>query len=310
MKFETSNTLKAHCTSFFHLKLFLKILALSFIFLIIFEKSRLNISSPIWKPIKNWNINLHSLSSNDVLEFPIFYISGKWPRFFNNHPIFYTLNYEKGPPSHFVSKITANWEPDDAVVIFEGPKTPKNLGDQKLIKNCFNTKLSYSCTSIRQGFLSRHLDEIGIPKKSEVKINWFNVNNPDIPAEEQPQGVYLNSKNNKEIQDRFIFINQSGIQQTIILKRSFGKNGQLAFNTLIKTISGLRNYNELNTSRFFVDQELKKIQLVDLEKKLNSIEFSKKLSEIQNLLISKISISPQSFETYYHLAGTLSISSD
>jgi hypothetical protein len=262
------------------------------------------LQSPLWTPASLWRLTPYAPNTDDWVIAPFFYTIGGWPKKFAGKPIFYTLVYEKGPPTRFIGHIFANWSVPDIKVIFEGPKTPEKSMSQDEIKDCILRKFSYQCLAIREGTLARHMDQIALISPESWTMKWFIVENPMIPPEDQVQGVYLSAVGENWIQDRFIIVSSNGTHQAIILNRSKGPQGNAAFALMQNAIQSMRSFNELNSGRAWVNRELEEIRLDDLHLLKDSTRLIARLAEIQSLLISRISVDPGSYDSYFHLAGT------
>lgn len=256
-----------------------------------------------------------------------YYTIGAWPVRFDTRPVFFTLPYEKGPPTQFIGKIHARWEMPDILFTWEGPKTPRLLGKSlsqssfisvKEVEACFSetgTLLSPSCYQTRQTILSRHKQEMEENlRRARAPIHWdlrwFEVDNPLLPLSERPRGIYFSgqthgSLNQDLAEDRIILVLPNGIQQAFQLQRPVDARGDLAkalFETSIRT---LRVFPRLDEGRLWAAKELKR---VNLDWHANGIPHPQELAEIINRaqlrLLSKLSVDPASQDAYFHLGGT------
>ncbi len=287
-------------------------------------------NQPLWKKISIWNLEAAIQPPSWVL-LPFFYHMGSWPSSFLDQPIFYTLTYQNGPPKKFVGQIEAHLKDPDILLIIEGPKTPLGVGSQKEIKNCFiNPNNSYNCLSQRYQTLSRHIEEIETLSQSysdhsahsvQWDLQWFQVSNPSLSPEDQAQGVHLRASEQGTtsghfwMQDRFILINSIGIHQTLILNQLNSsepetsgildsRNGQIAYEMLLKTIKTLRSFSDLDAGRAWINRALEMIDLEAIKSNPDTGNLTSELARVQSLLISKISVDPGRIDSYFHLAGT------
>ncbi len=260
---------------------------------------------PQAKAQKNW------------MTLPFFYTLGAWPRHFStrlnpeqNKTVLYSIPYEKGPPKHFAGRILARWELPDIAITIEGPKTPLTLEQTQLYKRCiidFHTmgfSESVLCTDIRHKTLGRHVSEMNSLKPSEFSIRWLEIPNPHIPPKEWVRGVLISAANQRKAQDRVILITPNGAHQTFILNRPRSDSGQLAFALFKQTLGTLRVSSKLQYGRALVNQKLSHTNIKKIKPGKNPFVFMDKLSEIQALLLAKISVDPKNYEAYYHLGGT------
>ncbi len=272
--------------------------------------------NPVWLSASLWNFEPFIPSSKDWMVTPFFYVMGGWPKTFNGKPILYSLPYEKGPPSRFIGHTVAYWDAPDIKLVLEGPKTPDKAGSQKELKECilghafpsthsiYSLDSAYHCIFAREQALTRHIKELEAAHPSSWTLKWFMVNNAMLPPEDRPQGIYLSASGDTWTQDRFILINSQGIHQTLILTRPKNESGSLAFDLIQKTVRSLRSFKELDPGRAWVNQELEEVRLRELQTNQDPVALTANLAEIQSLLISRISVEPGSFDSYFHLAGT------
>jgi hypothetical protein len=259
---------------------------------------------PIWTRATLWKMDPFMPASSDWLVTPFFYTIGGWPKVYDGHPVLYTLPYEKGPPTRFIGHVIAELESPDIRLILEGPKTPEKVKNQHELKECFLGGYNYSCLTQRESTLNRHISEIRSFSPKRWTLKWFTVDNPMLPPESQPQGIYLSAQSSSSIQDRFIVIGNNGTHQAVILHRTKNAQGDLAFDLVQKTIRSLRVFEELNSGRAWINRELQSIRLDELQGIQNKEILTAQLAEVQGFLISRISVEPSSYDSYFHLAGT------
>lgn len=224
---------------------------------------------------------------------PFFYALGAWPREYGGKPVFYSLPYEKGPPSRFVGHVTARWEAPGTQVTFEGPKTPKStmargLGERTprdLIRECLlKAEYSWSCLKIREATLHRHLSDIQRRLTGKAggdtalamswQLRWFTVRNPAIGSSEQAQGIYLSAVSNPALSagapqgpaqgvERYILITENGTHQAISLSYPEPGSPQAAAarSIFVQAIRSLRASDNLGPGRAWADSQLMSIHL-------------------------------------------------
>jgi len=267
---------------------------------------------PIWQEATVWRMEPYIPASDEFLITPFFYTLGGWPKTFQGKPIFLTLPYEKGPPSKFVGHIIAHWQIPDVKVTFEGPRTPPDAKSPIGVKECLLNTNTLGCFILRKNTLERHIQEMqrDLGKRLsnthplEWTLKWFDVENPVLPPEDQAHGIYLSASNSTFAEDRFILVNQKGVQQTIILNRPTRARGEEAFKTLQNSIRSMRSFTDLEPGRAWVNRELENVQLGELKDIHDSKTLAEHLAQIQSLLVSRISVDPASFDSYFHLSGT------
>ena len=194
---------------------------------------------PIWLPATEWKIPVDAPPSPKWAVTPFFYTLGAWPTEMGGKTLFYSLLYEKGPPTRFVGHILAQANDPDIQIIIEGPKTPQDGGSQKQIRDCLLLQSPLSCILTREANLKRHVDEISAISPKKWSLKWFSVENKALFPEEQTQGIYLNSIGKTLIQDRFILVHSGGLQQTLILSRPKTPAGEEAFQKVQEIVNSL-----------------------------------------------------------------------
>jgi hypothetical protein len=264
------------------------------------------LNHPNWLKTEEWKLKTFIPNPKDWTVSPFFYLLGGWPKSFLGKPVFYSLPYEVGPPTRFVGHVIAYWEHPYISVTFEGPKTPGLAANISELKECFVGGLySIHCLLLREAALNRHINEIKNTKNLiSWSMKWFNVENLLLTAQEAPQGIYLSAIGKNWTQDRFILINGNGTHQAIILRRPNNVRGQEAFQLLQQSIGSIRNFNELDSGKAWINRVLETTQLNELKVTPDSAPLSTQLGEIQQFLISKITVDPADFNSYFHLAGT------
>ena len=202
----------------------------------------------------------------------------------------------------------------DIRVVFEGPKTPVQADQtpyprseiEACITRLWSRGLSRipSCLALREAVLERHIDALRALKPLGWSMQWIRVENRALPEAQQVEGIYLSAWNSRTGQDRFILITARGTQQTFTLSYPVNAEGNRAQDEFQKALRSLRVSDDLNPGRAWVDQGLERIHLSDLDKLAESRDVVSQLAEIQALLVSRISVDPKSYDTYFHLGGT------
>jgi hypothetical protein len=237
-----------------------------------------------------------------------------WPKAFKNKPVFYSLPYQKGPPTRFIGTITARWEMPWTKVTFEGPKTPGGSSPgfeaREKLRRCVTefSIFSMDCLKAREMALSRHVTEMRQLSLRDTSVRWFIVENKALLAqglgEDQTQGIHIRARNRDRIQDRIVIVTPQGTHQTIILDRPSGEPGELAWSVFEKSLRSLRVSDDLGPGLAWANQQLARVRLEDLKSVSDPKLWLARVTEIQTLLLAKISVEPKSFDTYYHLGGT------
>jgi hypothetical protein len=259
---------------------------------------------PLWTPSEIWKMDPFIPQTSEWSVAPFFYTLGAWPKTFSNHPVYYSLPYEKGPPTRFIGHVFLDWSFPEIRVVIEGPKTPEKAGSQAELRECFLKNRSLRCLTQREETLKRHLSEIQKLSPKSWVVKWFHVNNPYLPPESQAQGIYLGAVGNHWAQDRFILVSSNHTQQTFVLQRALNADGEVAFDLMQKTLRSFRLFSELDSGKAWINRELENIRLEHLNSLSDEKQVTSTLAEIQGQLISKISVEPGSYDSYFHLAGT------
>jgi hypothetical protein len=241
---------------------------------------------------------------------PFFYGLGAWPSHYEDHPVLYTLPYEKGPPQRFAGHIISQWEGAPGTgtfVVFEGPRTPTQNFSRSRIETCLSTtgllQNPIRCFKLRHATLTRHLEEI---RKNHLlkgsvhwKLKWFTVKNPSLPLEEQARGIFLSASNGKYIQNRYIIITPNGTHQTFILNTS----DRPAVGLFEQSVRSLRVSDDLGQGIAWIDRRLENTRLDAMEALADTGKKVEQITQVQGILLSKISVDPKTFDSYFHLAG-------
>lgn len=268
---------------------------------------------PLWNVSKASEFEPFAPDTSDWTVAPFFYALGAWPTRISGTPVFHVVPYEKGPPQRFPGRIIARWDPPQTKLTFEGPKTPGAGAASAVrarIQECFRPRVlpSASCLAIRETVLTRHMKEMesSLPgmQRGDLRVQWFVVRNPALPESEQAQGLKLHAQLAEKAQERFVLITPQGTHQAFILDYPRNDAGWLSLSHLEKSIRSLRVSDDLNPGRAWIDARLERVRLSDLSSLEGQPEkFLAALSEIELLLLSKISVDPATFESYFHLGG-------
>lgn len=244
-----------------------------------------------------------------------FYTLGAWPASFSGHPIFHFLPYEKGPPERFPGHIIARWDVPETKVIFEGPRSPKDTIDPKKLKNCLTHLNTWDCLQVREESLQRPIEEMNEAlKPRKWELQWFEVLNSAL-QEEETQGFFIRASNRYRGQDRYILITPKGAQQSITLYYPMNPEGDQAKDLFQKAIRTLRVSDDLGPGKAWIESQLENTEIESTLNTISKLSLSKanetenqnvlfQLSKAQAYLLSKISVDPKTYDSYFHLAGT------
>ncbi len=237
----------------------------------------------------NWNI------------IPYYYSNGAWPLRYNGKPVFFAVPYEKGPPNQFLGHIVVRWDVPETRLTLGGPITPVADLKREQLRECLLEGLA--CVAERKAVLLKTWNEMQKQGFRKWKLSWFIVDNPHIPAEDRPQGIYITAASGRKRQDRVILVNQSGAHQTFVLDTSSA--GYPAAKDLFqKAIRSQRVSSDLLVGRAWVDRQLGDVKIERANAQVDPEDFAEKVAKAQAFLLSKISVDPKTLDTYFHLGGT------
>jgi hypothetical protein len=249
---------------------------------------------------------------------PFYFATGAWPTGFDGKPVLYEVPYEKGPPNIFIGHIKARWSMPDTIVTIEGPRTPPSLAKTPeqaftLIRNCILSQ-ALSCLSTRKELLDRHIREMNqelnapFPLLSKIKwtLNWFEVNNPALPEKERSRGIRLTARLNDKTSERYLLVNPRGAIQTFALIAG-KQNAATAQELLTQIVGSLRLAEEINTGRAWINKSISETSLGTLRSITDPDKLVREISNLELLLIAKLSVDPASLDSYFHLGGIASI---
>jgi hypothetical protein len=201
-------------------------------------------------------------------------------------------------------------------VVFEGPTTPEALTrgfePREMLYRCLTSYPMLSpdtigplrCIKARAVALDRHIRELGAIHPKHWELRWLTIKNPSLLAQDQVQGFYLSATGAHRGEDRFVMILSNGANQAITLDYPLGPSGEKAKELFISSLKSLRASPDLSQGRRWVDERLGSFKLDDLKTITDTHALIERIAEIQTILISKISVDPKTYDSYFHLAGT------
>lgn len=262
------------------------------------------VENPAWLMAENLRLTANTPRADDVVVSPFFFVIGSWPKAFEGKPVLYQLPYEKGPPSRFAGHIVARLQAPQTLLTLEGPKTPQPARTRLEIAHCLRELVAPRCFSLREATLARPLREMMEKTGGHAfKLQWFVVDNAELKNDERPQGFYLSVEGPELAQERFVAITPSGTHQALILDRPSGGAGATAHTAFSEVVRSLRVFDELGSGRAWIDRTLGDVKLDEIKRIGDPLEAVARLAEVENLLLSKISVDPKTLDTYFHLGG-------
>ena len=259
--------------------------------------------------------------SKDWESAPFYYSLGAWPKSFAGKPVLYSLPYEKGPPHRFLGHIVMRWDTPDVQVTLAGPLTPKPRITTPAMRSCFTSSLisallpqlwihrqPFYCLGVRKRVLTQEVREMSENGIHRFSMRWVQISNPALPETEQMRGLYLKGWNFRRVEERFIFLNPQGALQVFKLERPNSAAGDEASRLFEMAIRSHRIFATLDPGRNWADRKISQIKLNSAQlSALNDDQFAIKIAEVQGALLSKMSVDPKLFDSYYHLAGTTAL---
>lgn len=227
---------------------------------------------------------------------PYGYTLGPWPTRFHEAPIVMKLTYQKGPPQKFIQQMTQVWDPINAELSLEGPKTPVAEMQNKAWKKCFSA--SYRCLKSKKKFYNLTLQDLEKWKSNSWKVTWFESLDPLAP-----KGIHARLELPKFIIDRFVVITEQGVTQNFTLKtirEPIGLEAQLLF---YKILGAMKVKDDLSNARAWIQAKLQSVKLTQTQQITSPKLKYARLILIQNELFSQLSVNPTQVAPFFHLAG-------
>ena len=203
--------------------------------------------------------NETEIKTSDWTIMPFYYSNGAWPLKFSGKPIFFTVPYEKGPPTHFLGHIFARWNMPEIVLTLAGPRTPEVALSRAALRDCFLQAVK--CPGTRRDALLKSVEEMKALGLRKWKLQWFSVENPHIPEDDRPAGIWLTAESQTHAEDRVTLVNANGAQQTFILDRTLTPEGDAAKSLFEQALRSQRVATDLEVGRAWINQQLGSVQL-------------------------------------------------
>ena len=186
------------------------------------------------------------------------------------------------------------WQPVEAELTLMGPKTLIEGKTQSDWKTCFESK--WGCLSDRNLILD--YASRGKPANAFKKATWF-----DHPELEGPRGVHLHWDFEKYRIDDFVLITSNGIAQGFEMKTVKSGIGIDALDLFYRTLASLKVNENLSNGREWIQNRIKSVNLSEVQNNPDSRRRLLKLIEVQNWLLSLLSVDPTKITPFFHLAG-------
>ena len=244
------------------------------------------------------------------LELAFYSAIGSFPVELQNQPIWYELNYGKGPPSHFPPRVTIRFPQGTPRILLDAPRTPSALRNKRPeIERCLTSeqtveRFTLECLKIRRSLLHLHSNQMTRQYRSPRRweVSWFQVDNGALPFEQRPRGLLLTSQDSHETHYRFVLISEAGQNQSFSLRvaaPSAGPEPSPELEILKKIIGSLALHPDMIKPVAWIDEKNARTNLAAIRGG-GSLE---KLGQAAALLISRATVEPGDPDTYFDLAG-------
>lgn len=254
-------------------------------------------SSPLESALKTEVlVNTFPEKPDDDLILPFGFTLGPWPKAFRDEPIVTKLTYLKGPPSKFIDSMTQIWRPVEVELSLFGPKTILPEFRTKDWRTCFQS--DFFCSREKRLFWARVFPESEAHRTDSISVRWF-----ESPDPRGTRGVHLVVRTPTYEIDRFAVIIPNGSVQVFSLKSVLNTLGDEARALFIKTMGALKVSEDLASSRAWIENKLKRVNLETIKKIPNEKARLQNLILVQNWIYSYLSVNPTGVDSFYHLAG-------
>jgi hypothetical protein len=227
---------------------------------------------------------------------PFGYTLGAWPSQFEGEPIVTKLTYQKGPPQKFIEKITQVWRPVEVELQIYGPHTIKVGMSSSQWKACYQS--AFTCRSEKSAYLKEIFADQDEHQADTTELTWF-----DSPDPLGPRGTHLKIEAQTYRIDRYTLITETGATQTFSLKTVKGPLGDKARDLFLKTLSGLKVKEDLQSAREWIQNKIKSVSLDEVQKIQDPKLRLTRLIQIQNWIYSLLTVDPTHVDPFFHLAG-------
>jgi len=245
---------------------------------------------------KEWLENQLPEKLDEDRVLPFGYTLGLWPAYFEEEPIVTKLTYQKGPPHQFLEKIIQVWRPVEVELEISGPHTIEEGMSASAWRTCFEN--SFECRSDKKKFLAAIYPDENLHANDSAELTWFD--SLDLLA---ARGTHLKIQSQTYRIDRYTVITEKGATQTFSLKTVKGPIGEKARELFVKTLSGLKVKEDLQSSREWIQNKIKSVRLDEIKNIANPKLRLVRLIQIQNWIYSLLSVDPTQIEPFFHLAG-------
>ncbi len=218
-----------------------------------------------------------------------------WPKTFNGDPVVSTMDYQKGPPLKFITRMSQIWSPGNAEVVIEGPRTPEAGVSVNQWKSCLQSAF---CVGKKQRFIEVVLRDLVKQRSKLSKMAWF-----ESTALDAGRGLRLEFDLGAEAMERFVMITDGGNTQNFSIRYAKNQIGEAARDQFRKVMKGFTLRDDLQTPREWISTRLKTVNLSKISAIPDPALRYQKWIETQNLLFSQIAVDPRAVAPFFHLAG-------
>jgi hypothetical protein len=218
-----------------------------------------------------------------------------WLKAFHGDPVVSTMEYQKGPPSKFITRMSQIWSPGNAEVIIEGPRTPEAGVTVNQWKSCLQ---SVFCVARKNRFIEVVLKDLIKQRPKLKRVVWF-----ESQALDAGRGLHLEFDLDQEMLERFVMITDAGNTQNFSIRYAKNEIGEDARDQFRKLMTGFTLRDDLKTPREWISTRLKGVDLSKIALIADPKLRYQKWIETQSLLFSQIAIDPRNVAPFFHLAG-------
>ncbi len=227
---------------------------------------------------------------------PLYYALAAIPDQHDGVPLQWSLPYERRSQSRqFLGKIVLKWNDElDASISFSGPLTFKRNVSTEQWRACL-LRLA-GCRGLRSELIKTYLKNLTDWGRLE-ELAWVEVSHPFLKPHESPRGILISGPiGNHSARRRtvFLLLNPNLSYQAITLDRPATQAGARAEDLFYQIISSIRVTSELAAPRTWIDGLLSQFRPAQHPSLAE-------VTQAQKLLLSKLTVNPDSPEPYYHL---------
>lgn len=252
--------------------------------------------NPAWRTIKTefWtNSRPAALSLGESI--PLFYNVLPTDVFLKIPNLVITVPYEKGPPTRFLGRIRLTYsEALDGRLDILGPLTFKGAQTREALHYCLSNNLH--CPSVREAWHKQFVTPYFQGFKFSRPI-WFEALNPNLPLDkEKPMGLYIQARNEGtgQVKKLIYLINAQLATSVFDITCENLVSCDRYLEIAKQLITPSKSIDDLSAARVHINQLLANFSLEQISPGT--------LTRAQLYLVSKISVDPADFWSYFYFA--------